>query len=159
VDAAVRDELDYLLAYAESAARASPPHAEALSGVRHSISGAIQTLISLGLLSRSEADEVRARLRESLGADFGRHRRFSIVKEGDEHATPDADARARSAYTMCLMAPSLTALARLYDTAATETAIAAAIAEEDPEQRERIERACRLGFEDRGREHPTTPEL
>lgn len=75
--------------------------------------------------------------------------RFRITTAGDEATEMTTEDQARNAYAVCRDL-SLSQLAWSHHTAATEEAITEALAAGayDPE---RIRRACRLGFGDRGK--------
>jgi hypothetical protein len=151
VEAPVRAQFEHLVVIADTAADSA--HPESLSYMRAYAAGAIQTMISLRLVTTEEAGEWRARLSGSLGPEFGKRARFYITSAatgGDAAGVPSRADAATVAYTMCRDL-SLEHLALQYDTAAQEDAIAAAVAGEYPDEHERILRACRFGFADRGK--------
>lgn len=111
-------------------------------------SGALSTLVHLGLISPEEDREWRERLQPVVG-DQIRLRRFRITMAGDERKEPSPADQARHAYGVCRDL-SLSHLAWTHHTAATEEAITETLAA-DTRDPERVRRACKLGFGDRGK--------
>lgn len=129
---------------------------EALAHAGAHAAAALATLVHVGLITPEEDREWRERLRPALGNRI-RRSRFEIRTEGEEATEPDAEEQARRAYALCRDL-KLGQLAWSYHTAATEHSITAALTAGtcDPD---RVARACRRGFADRGKTHVTTDDL
>src|SRR4051794_4195817 len=157
MEAIVRGELEQVEQLALSASRTGERRREeARQAAASHASVALTTLLHVGLITRSEEAEWRERLGGALGDPTRlQRRRFSVRIDGD--GQPTAEERARSAYLVCRDL-TLGRLAWLHHTAATESAIADALAAEasDPD---RTRRACELGFADRGKEAVRPHEL
>ncbi|MEA2271930.1 MAG: hypothetical protein QOI98_638, partial [Solirubrobacteraceae bacterium] len=159
MEATVHGELEQVEQLALTASRACEQHREeAVRAAASHASVALATLLHVGLISQAEEGEWRERLGRALG-DWKRLalRNFKITLHGNSPREPTDDERARSAYTACRDL-SLSRLAWVHHTGATESAIAEALAVEasDPE---RVRRACELGFADRGNEQVASHEL
>jgi hypothetical protein len=159
MEATVQGELDLVEQLALTASRAGEQHREeAVRAATSHASVALTTMLHVGLVSRAEEGEWRERLGRALG-DWKRleRRNFTITLHGNSPREPTDDERARSAYSAC-RGLSVSRLAWVHHTAATESVIAEALAVEasDPES---VRRACELGFADRGNEPVTSHEL
>jgi hypothetical protein len=142
----VEAELEQVERSALSAAEAEEERRdEALLVTGCRASAALSTLLHLGLITREEDRAWRERLAPVVG-DRVKVNRFHITTAGHE---PTAEGQARYAYAICRDL-TLTQLAWSVHTAATEEAVTDALSGEaaDPD---RIRRACRRGFEDRGK--------
>jgi hypothetical protein len=124
---------------------------EAVSAAIAYASAALSTLVHLALLTREEDRESRERMASSLG-DAILRREHRITKVG-ESANRTAEQEAQFAYTICRDA-DLNQLAWSLYTAATVDGVITALTEgaEDPD---RVQRACRIGFDDSGK--PAVP--
>jgi hypothetical protein len=144
----VRAELEQVEAMALSAAKVDKGYRdEALEHAGAHAAAALATLVHVGLITPEEDREWRERLRPALG-DRIRLTRFEIRREGEAANQADPEDQARQAYALCRDA-SLGQLAWSHHTAATEEAVTEALAAGTREP-ERIRRACRRGFADRG---------
>jgi hypothetical protein len=158
MEAIVQGELEEVEQLALTASRAGKQHRE--EAVRTAASHAsvvLATLLHVGLICRAEEIEWLERLGRAL-ADPKRlaRRTFTISWAATSHEST-ADERATAAYSACRDL-SLSRLAWVHHTTATESAITDALATEanDPE---RIRRACELGFADRGKEEVPSHHL
>jgi hypothetical protein len=144
----VEAELEQVERSALSAAGAPEERREeALLLVGSYASAALSTLLHLGLITREEDREWRERLAPVVGERI-KVGRFRITASGPEPTERTAKDEATHAYAICRDL-TLTQLAWSVHTAATEEVITEALAAEasDPD---RIRRACRRGFADRG---------
>jgi hypothetical protein len=150
MNATVRAELEHVEQMALGAASVREELREgALAASGSHAAAALATLVHLGLITPEEDREWRARLRPALG-DRIRLARARITRYDDDAvAEPNAEDQARYAYAVCRDL-SLSQLAWTHHTAATEEAIADALAADSPDP-ERVRHACAHGFTDRGK--------
>lgn len=159
MDLTVQSELEHVEQMAVTAARTGERHRdEAVGAAAAHASIALATLLHVGMLTRAEEADWRERLGTALG-DPKRLalRGYTITVQGGPQRERTIEERARSAYSAC-QGLSLTQLAWAHHTAATESAIADALAA-DASDPERVRRACALGFADRGKEQVTQHEF
>jgi hypothetical protein len=150
MEASVEAELERIETWGlQSAHNPQLPH-DARRWVVAYASGALGTLLHLGLITRNEDAEWRERLRRPLG-DRLRVSRFRIVKEDGSGAPapPTLEEEAQHAYSVCPDL-SLTDLAWSLHASATEDSVVEALMADaiDPQH---FRRACRFGFADRGK--------
>jgi len=150
-------ELQYVEQRALSAATTGEQHREqALAAVASHASAALATLLHIGLITPDEDTQWRTRLGRVLG-DANRLARTTYTIKSGHSREPTAEDQARSAYSVCRDL-SLTHLAWTHHTAASESAIADALAN-DASDPARVRRACELGFADRGKAVVTPLDL
>ena len=150
MEAVVRHELEHIEEMALDAGRANEQHREdAINAAATYASVALSTLLHVGLIAGPEEAAWRERLGLALGDKERLARRAYKITVNGARELSETD-RAHMAYTACRDL-SRTRLAWVHHTAATESAIADALAA-DASDPERIRQACKYGFADRGQE-------
>jgi hypothetical protein len=154
MESIVEGELKHVEDVALSAERTGAEHREeALRAAATHASIALSTLLHVGSITREEEIRWRERLGDALGDRRRIARRafdITIAVAGSPPRTPTDEQRAQMAYTECRDL-SLSHLAWVHHAAAIESSITEAIVSGagDPD---RLRRACRRGFADRGSE-------
>jgi hypothetical protein len=160
MEAIVQCELARVEQLALAAARADERHRQdAVVAAATHAAVALSTLLHVGAITGAEETAWRERIGHALGDGrrlARRGYRITIEDEGAGRERSDAEI-AQAAYVTCRDL-SLTDLAWAYHTAATESAVAEALAASagDPA---RVRRACEHGFADRGKDEVPEREL